>query len=280
MIPADERFEPGQSGRIALEHYNRYYFVVHQIDCEEKVIVDLASGEGYGSDILAKHASKVYGIDKCAEVVQNAKSKYKKDNLEFLTGDAINIPLPDQIADIFVSFETIEHLEDQEKMMIGIKRVLKPDGTLFISSPDKYQYSDINGYKNDFHIKELYREEFKDLVERFFKYCIFYSQRIFTGSLIALDENISGYTKPLIIDKEGTANDLTPMYNLAIASDNPIPSSKYQLIGYKETDYIISHNDLAKERNQVYLSKSYRLGNFFIKPLKILKNSILKHVKI
>lgn len=280
MIPSDERFEPGQTGRIALEHYNRYYFVIHQMDCKEKVIIDLASGEGYGTDILAKHAAMVYGIDNCAEAIRHAQSKYKRDNLIFITGDAACIPLPDQTADIFVSFETIEHVENQEGMMKEIKRVLKPGGTLVISSPDRYQYSVISGSENDFHIKELFQEEFKDLLGRFFKNCMYFSQRIFTGSLIVLDENTGGYSKPLIINKEGAANDWIPMYNLAIATDNPDLTPKYPLIGYKETEYIISQNDLERERNNVYLTKSYKLGNFFVRPLKLFKRFLMNHLKL
>ena len=51
------------------------------------------------------------------------------------------IPLPDQSVDLVVSFETIEHHDKHEEMMLEIKRVLRPDGVVIISSPDKQTYS-------------------------------------------------------------------------------------------------------------------------------------------
>jgi ubiquinone/menaquinone biosynthesis C-methylase UbiE len=164
-----ERFIPGQLGQIELEHLNRYYFVINQIDLMDKIVIDLASGEGYGSELLAKHAKKVYGIDISQEAIIHAKNKYHSENLEFQIGDATEIPLPDEIADVFVCFETIEHHDKHKEMMEEIKRVLKPNGVLVISSPDKYYFSDLSKLKNEFHIKELYYDQFKALVNNKFK---------------------------------------------------------------------------------------------------------------
>ena len=64
-----------------------------------------------------------------------------------------------------VSFETIEHLAQQEQMLDEFCRVLRADGVLLLSSPDKVAYSDATGYDNPFHVRELYREQLLELLE-------------------------------------------------------------------------------------------------------------------
>jgi SAM-dependent methyltransferase len=62
-------------------------------------------------------------------------------------------------------------------MMKEVKRVLKPDGILILSSPDKTNYSDVRGYNNPFHIKELTRLELQELVGRYFSHTEYIAQR-------------------------------------------------------------------------------------------------------
>ena len=76
----------------------------------------------------------------------------------------LKIPLDDDSVDLVISFETIEHHDKHHEMMAEIRRVLAPEGILMLSSPDKKYYSDIPKFQNSYHIKELYFEEFKDLV--------------------------------------------------------------------------------------------------------------------
>ena len=76
--------------------------------------------------------------------------------------------MPDARVDFVVSFETIEHHDQHLQMMMEIRRVLRPDGVLIISSPDKHEYSDVPGFKNEFHVKELYLSEFVDLLSSHF----------------------------------------------------------------------------------------------------------------
>jgi len=275
-----ERYIPGQSGIIAIEHLNRYYFVIHQIRLKHKVVVDLASGEGYGSELLANYAEKVYGIDISIEAIDHARQKYRKSNLEFLVGDALKIPLEDKIADIFVSFETIEHLEYHDDMINEIKRVLKPSGLLIISSPDKLNYSDIPKLKNEYHRKELYFKQFKNLIEKKFRHSSFFAQRIYSGSIIAIDDELIQYKKPLIIRKDGYSEDFSPVYNIAIATDHLNFSIEYPIICYSEIDRLITEKDLEYEnwrgQQKVRNSLSYRIGFLITYPFK----TIIRVIKI
>ena len=157
---------PQIGGEIELEHLHRYHWAAQF--SRGKRVLDIACGEGYGSEILARSATHVIGVDLSEDAVVHASRKYRRNNLEFLVGSCDRIPVPDGRIDLVVSFETIEHHDRHQEMMREIKRVLYPEGILIISSPDKYVYSDIPGYKNEFHVKELYAREFEALLKEHF----------------------------------------------------------------------------------------------------------------
>ena len=75
-----ERYMPSEAGRIRMEHYHRYALLTDLV--VEKKVLDVASGEGYGSYLLADHASTVVGVDISLEAIGHAKEKYKKENLK------------------------------------------------------------------------------------------------------------------------------------------------------------------------------------------------------
>jgi len=181
-----ERYVPNlDSPEISYEHWHRYLYATQF--AEGKVVLDIACGEGYGSDLLAKNAKKVTGVDISEETISHAKKTYKKDNLEFLIGSVADVPIDGKgIFDLIVSFETIEHVceEDQKKFMKEVKRLLKPNGVFICSTPDKKAYSDLSEYKNEFHVKEFYKEEYEDFLKGYFKNVDVFGQKIWTASYI------------------------------------------------------------------------------------------------
>jgi 2-polyprenyl-3-methyl-5-hydroxy-6-metoxy-1,4-benzoquinol methylase len=66
-----ERFIPGTPGEIWVEHWHRYHFAARW--CEGKRVLDVACGEGYGSALLARGASRVTGVDISPEAVAHAQ---------------------------------------------------------------------------------------------------------------------------------------------------------------------------------------------------------------
>jgi len=170
---------------ISYEHWHRYLYASCFV--EDKVVLDIASGEGYGSFLLSStSARKVIGIDIDPEAVKSARETYKSKNLEFINGSIASIPVASGSIDVLVSFETIEHVDEEHQSMFldEIERVLKPNGILIISTPNKETYSDIPHYKNEFHIKEFYVDEFLDFLRPKFKYIELLGQKIFTSSYI------------------------------------------------------------------------------------------------
>ncbi|HQI46890.1 MAG TPA: class I SAM-dependent methyltransferase, partial [Bacteroidales bacterium] len=160
----------------AIEHIHRYAFALQYV--KNKNVIDIASGEGYGSNILASVANAVIGIDISKEAIEHANNKYKRENLSYIHGSADNIPIESNSIDVVVSFETIEHHYKHQEMMTEIKRILNPNGLLIISSPDKLHYSLIPKYDNKYHVKELFVEEFKNLIVNNFTYSIFLNQKL------------------------------------------------------------------------------------------------------
>src|SRR5689334_14207734 len=102
-----ERYLPEIGGNIQLEHVHRY--LLARDLAHDKRVLDIACGEGYGSDVLATVAAHVVGVDVSPEVIRHAKRQYRRANLEFSVGTCAAIPLADQSVDLVVSYETIEH---------------------------------------------------------------------------------------------------------------------------------------------------------------------------
>jgi len=222
-----ERFVPGEAyGDIELEHQHRYLLARELV--LGKTVLDIASGEGYGSFLLASVATQVVGVDISHKAIEHAQVKYAAGNLTFRQGSCADIPLADASVDVVVSFETIEHHAEHEAMMAEIKRVLRPDGFLIISCPDKYEYSDKPNYQNEYHVKELYRDEFKNLLKNFFQTQCIYGQRVVYGSLVLSEDGLGDIGSYDISDSELHVISGTPqaVYLIAVASDKEIPRLK------------------------------------------------------
>jgi ubiquinone/menaquinone biosynthesis C-methylase UbiE len=252
-----ERYMPEVQGKIELEHFHRYIFASHFV--KGKLVLDIACGEGYGSNMLAGIASHVVGVDISEEAVEHAKQQYQKPNLEFMHGSCDAIPLADSSIDVVVSFETIEHHDRHEEMLQEIKRVLKPDGILIISSPDKYEYSDKPGGTNIYHVKELYRHEFDGLIAHHFQNMVSYGQRVLYGSAILRDDGPSSiYTAELTDDTFVQAPGMQrPLYLIAVASDAKIPPLPSSILEPPDNHIDTLNAIIAKRDYQISLLNEY-----------------------
>ena len=270
-----ERLETFVLNENTIEHLHRYAIASNYV--KNKVVLDIASGEGYGSNLLSQYAEKVYGVDIDENTIELAKLKYVSKKIEFKVGRADLIPIKDNTIDVVVSFETLEHHDKHDEMMIEIKRVLKPDGILIISTPDKKFYSDEKNYKNPHHRKELYLDEFKILIKKHFNYTEFYFQNMFKGSLV-ISENKDGNFK--IYEGNYTSInrnlDFNPMYILAVAG---IKKIEFNIVesGFRSKliDQIELERNLVEARiggiNWIKNQWSYKIGNALLKPLKFFK---------
>jgi SAM-dependent methyltransferase len=179
-----ERFVPGTPGEIWVEHWHRYHFAARW--CAGRRVLDVACGEGYGTALLARDAAQVAGVDVDDAAIAHATRTYKTlDNASFMRASCTGLPLADASVDVAVSFETVEHIDGQEAFLDELARVLVPDGVLVLSCPNKLEYSDKRDYANEFHVKELYRDELERLVRSRFAHVAWYGQRPSFFSVIA-----------------------------------------------------------------------------------------------
>ncbi|HEY9404489.1 MAG TPA: methyltransferase domain-containing protein, partial [Pyrinomonadaceae bacterium] len=178
-----ERFMPQLSGEIKYEHLHRY--VLAQELVKGKEVLDIACGEGYGAAMLSATARTTIGVDIDAAVIEHARRKYAPHpNLVFRSGSCDSIPLADKSVDVVTSFETIEHHDKHREMMREVRRVLRPEGLLIISSPNRPVYSELYGSSNPFHVRELDYQEFTDLLKEHFRHVTVYGQKLEAGSFV------------------------------------------------------------------------------------------------
>ena len=177
-----ERFLPECAGEMIYEHWHRY--LIAQQYVKGLRVLDVASGEGYGSHLLSKHAASVVGVDVSVDAVAHALSRYPAGNLRYIAASCIRIPEPDASFDVIVSFETIEHIMEHEAFLHEVDRLLAPGGLFIISSPNRPEYSDRSGYKNEFHVKELDRTELKVLLDPHFPAQQWFAQRAAFHSMV------------------------------------------------------------------------------------------------
>lgn len=223
---------PRERMQMVYEHLHRYHLAAEL--CTNKVALDIACGEGYGSHLLSQRAKKVIGVDIAPEVIRHAANKYQSPKIKFLEGSCLELPVPDQSVDVVVSFETIEHISGHKPFLREIRRVLNEAGILVISTPDKGMYTDKLGNKNAFHQRELHRLEFFDLLQHNFKHCLSLGQRVIGGSLIALDGSQTSQRPQVIYGSfvgDFETFDFTPairdaIYCIAVCSNSPLPAVK------------------------------------------------------
>ncbi len=249
-----ERFLPWLNDpALAYEHLHRYLYASQF--AHGKSVLDLASGEGYGSNLLAQTAANVVGVDIAPAAVEHARSRYARKNLDFLTGSITNVPITENGAfDLVTCFEAIEHIEDQAALLREISRLLKSDGMLIVSTPNKTVYDRHIQEENEFHVKELEFGEFRSLLETCFRNVLFAGQRIYAQSnLWPLDRNVGSNlaAADYVVQREDgefkpvDSGKRLPMYYIAFASNAPMPAGPGPSVLIDNGNELLNNKDLA-----------------------------------
>ena len=217
-----ERYLPDLDidSEISIFHLQRYKSILDI--CKNKIVLDAASGEGYGTKLISSVAKEAYGIDIDNGSVELANINYGSAYLKYINSSVEELPFEDNFFDLVVSFETIEHVskEIQDKFLSEIKRVLKPEGILIISSPDRVNYSEIPNFSNPFHVCELSKDEFVVFLEQKFSNISLYYQGILCNSYIkGFEQEISKISKYIELRE---SDDTLAEYVIAVCSNRQI----------------------------------------------------------
>ncbi|HWQ96370.1 MAG TPA: glycosyltransferase, partial [Candidatus Methylomirabilis sp.] len=279
-----ERYIPWmaeETAQIHYEHIHRYAFA--SMFTKGKNILDMACGEGYGSYMLSNDAKYVVGIDIDDKAVEHARNKYIKQNLEFIRGSILDIPIKkDEKFDVIVCFEAIEHIDEQEKLLSEVKRLLNENGIFIISTPNKLTYTDEReNFINPFHKKELYFGEFRELLSGYFKNVVFFGQKVYgTSNIWPLPPSEYSSAREFVIEKKNNefffseTSKKIPEYLIVIASDKEFPHldalTSTQLIDAsnillnffeKQVKTLIEKEKLVAELNHTLMEKDAKIRN-------------------
>jgi SAM-dependent methyltransferase len=165
-----ERMEGGQWSPpwLYYQHVARYEWAARTFAGAN--VLDAASGTGYGSRKLRESSPRVVSLDIAADALAEGKST--TPDLRALVGDTMRLPFRDAAFDTFVSFETIEHVQDDAQYVREARRVTRPGGTFVCSTPNRRVVNPGNTIAdppfNRFHVREYDAGELESLLRQSF----------------------------------------------------------------------------------------------------------------
>jgi SAM-dependent methyltransferase len=141
-------------------------------------LVDMACGEGYGTDVLARRARRVTGVDANPEAYEHARAKYTRPGVRFVR-DLIETYI--EPCDVVVFLQTIEHVKQPEQVLAHFKAMAP---TVYVSTPNLLTLAPPGAAKSDnpWHLREYRAHEFRALCESVFDrvelYGLFHARKL------------------------------------------------------------------------------------------------------
>jgi SAM-dependent methyltransferase len=171
-----ERVIPGLvEADLLNEHLARYRFAAHFSSGAR--VFDAGCGTGYGTAEFINAAS-VFGADISADAITYASRTYGRPGVFFLRASCDSLPFADQSFDLITAFEVIEHLDRWQDMLNEAARLLRPDGILLVSTPNKAWYTEARGTAgpNPWHVREFEFDEFTSALRAVFPHINVWTQ--------------------------------------------------------------------------------------------------------
>jgi SAM-dependent methyltransferase len=146
-------------------HLIVYEWIARQV--QGMRVIDMACGEGYGSNVLAGSASSVVGVDANPEAHEHARLRYERESLSFERDLIETFSTP---ADAVVLLQTIEHLQDPDAVLEHFKGLVGEGGVVYLSTPNVRTLAPKGAERSDnpWHVHEYTANEFAHLCEAHF----------------------------------------------------------------------------------------------------------------
>lgn len=207
---------------LAAEHLVRYWWAAAAADGAD--VLDAACGVGFGTALLAgAGARSATGVDLSEEAVAAARARCGAA-AGFVVADVMELPFADDAFDLAVCFETIEHIARPERVITELRRVLRPSGTLVISSPNP----GVSPPGNPHHERELPPAELADELARAFAHVELYGQQSWFASALVNAADRGGDPGQELDVAVRTDEPVPPeheTYTVAVAADGPAPAA-------------------------------------------------------
>jgi len=258
------------------EHVDRYNFVCDSIYGN---VLDLACGIGYGSAVLSVNTNiqSYLGVDISSEAIEYANNNYKTDVANFLNDSALTIDLQEKSFDFIISFETLEHINEYQKVLNNFSKWLKDDGMLIGSVPEKNWENicdDVYG-KNPYHVIRFDIDKIKEILKSHFKNIVLFTNELAIGSLfrklnVVENDKISLNYSHFINQVNGSLFFMASNQKIDFNQNIFYPSMS--LVEYDNLK-ILPQSFLVKERDE-YIKKLENLVGEYKKALDIQTNMI------
>lgn len=168
-----ERVVPGETpAYLSWGHAARYRFARRFVD--NHTVLDAGCGAGYGTSYLAQYAKRAVGVDVSPEAVEHARACYPIPNLSYEAMDCTALEFASGTFDVVCSFEVFEHLQEPERFLSEVQRVLVPGGLFVVSTPNNE--TEATDIVNPFHVKEYSLRQMNALLGPHFASVEYYGQ--------------------------------------------------------------------------------------------------------
>jgi len=121
----------------------------------DKTVLDAGCGDGYGTDLLARTATRALGVDRAADTIALAAQRYRRPNLAYRACALQRLTDLGEQFDVVCNFQVIEHLTDPRAFLEQVRQVLRPGGCLIVTTPNR-----VNSFvENPYHVHEYLADE-------------------------------------------------------------------------------------------------------------------------
>lgn len=209
--------------------------------------------------MLAAGGGTAVGVDLSPTAIASAREQHGQ-TAEFHKGDLRELPFADEEFDGVVCFEAIVHLADPGRALGELRRVLRPDGLLLVSAPNRDAYPP----GNPLHLSELSSEELEQLLAERFANVAIHRQQTYFASLLcdaeALAQDDPGALLDVAVAKAAGGAPGSELHAVAVASDGELPPAPASLVLGEDLDFPGQQRELEEWRERAVRAEAEALA--------------------